>query len=149
MGFYVRKSVRVGPFRFNLSKSGIGTSVGIKGFRLGTGPRGNYVHMGRGGVYSRQALASKPQPRQDSEAIPRKDVLPPETSDVDQLQEIESGSALEMVDSSSAKLLDEINSKHKKIKLLPASLILFTGVSLVMILLAGTSTPPWKLMSLM
>jgi hypothetical protein len=145
MGFYVRKSVRVGPFRFNLSKSGIGTSVGIKGFRLGTGPRGNYVHMGRGGVYFRQTLASKPQPGQDSEAIPRKDVLPPETSDIDQLQEIESGSALEMADSSSAKLLDEINSKHKKIKLLPASLILFTGVSLVMILLAGTSAPPWLL----
>lgn len=36
------------PFRFNLSNSGIGVSAGIKGFRVGTGPRGNYVHMGRG-----------------------------------------------------------------------------------------------------
>lgn len=43
MGFYFRKSVRLGPLRFNLSKSGIGTSVGVKGFRLGAGPRGNYV----------------------------------------------------------------------------------------------------------
>ena len=37
-----------GPFRFNLSKSGLGVSAGVPGFRVGTGPRGNYVHMGRG-----------------------------------------------------------------------------------------------------
>ncbi len=51
MGFYIRKSISAGPFRFNLSGSGIGLSVGVKGFRLGTGPRGNYIHMGRGGLY--------------------------------------------------------------------------------------------------
>jgi len=78
--------------------------------------------------------------------MPRKDIPLPETSDVDQLQEIESGSVLEMVDSSSAKLLDEINSKHKKMKLLPASLILFVGVTLAVILLAGANGPsPWVL----
>jgi hypothetical protein len=49
VGFYIRKSLSVGPFRFNLSKSGIGLSTGIKGFRIGTGPRGNYVHMDAGG----------------------------------------------------------------------------------------------------
>lgn len=49
MGFYVRKSVRVGPLRFNLSKSGVGVPAGIKGFRVGSGPRGNYVHVGAGG----------------------------------------------------------------------------------------------------
>lgn len=53
MGFYVRKSVKAGPFRFNLSKSGVGVSAGIPGFRVGTGPRGNYIHAGRGGVYYR------------------------------------------------------------------------------------------------
>ena len=31
MGFYIRKSVSIGPLRFNLSKSGIGVSAGIKG----------------------------------------------------------------------------------------------------------------------
>jgi hypothetical protein len=46
MGFYLRKSLRVGPVRFNLSKSGVGVSVGVTEFRFGTGPRGNYVHMG-------------------------------------------------------------------------------------------------------
>lgn len=56
MGFYVRKSVKAGPFRFNLSKSGIGVSAGVPGFRIGTGPRGNYVHMGRNGIYYRASL---------------------------------------------------------------------------------------------
>jgi len=56
MGFYVRKSVRAGPFRFNLSKSGVGVSAGVPGFRVGAGPRGNYVHVGRHGVYYRAAL---------------------------------------------------------------------------------------------
>jgi hypothetical protein len=29
MGFYIRKSLGFGPFRLNLSKSGIGVSVGV------------------------------------------------------------------------------------------------------------------------
>lgn len=56
MGFYVRRSVKAGPFRFNLSKSGVGVSVGVPGFRVGSGPRGNYVHMGANGVYYRTSL---------------------------------------------------------------------------------------------
>lgn len=33
MGFRYRKSKNFGPFRINLSKSGVGWSVGGKGFR--------------------------------------------------------------------------------------------------------------------
>jgi hypothetical protein len=40
MGFYYRKSVNFGPFRVNLSKSGVGYSVGSRGFRVGTAARG-------------------------------------------------------------------------------------------------------------
>ncbi len=40
MGFFYRKSVNIGPFRVNLSKSGVGYSVGGKGFRVGTSARG-------------------------------------------------------------------------------------------------------------
>ncbi len=60
MGFYIRKAVKAGPFRFNLSKSGIGVSTGVPGFRVGSGPRGNYVHMGRDGVYYRTAYYGTP-----------------------------------------------------------------------------------------
>ena len=34
MGFRFRKSIKAGPFRINLSKSGIGYSVGTKGLRF-------------------------------------------------------------------------------------------------------------------
>lgn len=58
MGFYIRKSFRLGPFRFNLSKSGVGMSAGVKGGRVGVDARGkSYVHFGRGGIYYRGTLA--------------------------------------------------------------------------------------------
>ncbi len=40
MAFFYRKSVNLGPFRVNLSKSGVGYSVGGRGFRVGTTSRG-------------------------------------------------------------------------------------------------------------
>lgn len=58
MGLYLRKSFRAGPVRFNLSKSGLGLSGGIKGARVGVGPRGTYVHAGRHGLYYRKHLSS-------------------------------------------------------------------------------------------
>ena len=61
MGFYLRDALNIGPFRFNLSKSGIGVSVGVKGLRVGSGPRGPYVHAGRDGIYYRAALGGRGQ----------------------------------------------------------------------------------------
>lgn len=44
MGFNFRKSINLGfGSRLNLSKSGIGTSIGIKGARIGAGPKGTRV----------------------------------------------------------------------------------------------------------
>jgi hypothetical protein len=40
MGLFYRKSVNIGPFRVNLSNSGVGYSVGGRGFRVGTTARG-------------------------------------------------------------------------------------------------------------
>jgi len=56
MSFYIRKSVRFGPVRLNLSKSGVGVSFGVRGARLSTGPRGTYINMGSHGVYYRQKI---------------------------------------------------------------------------------------------
>lgn len=50
MTFYLRTSLRAGPFRVSLSRSGIGMSVGVPGFRVGAGPRSNYVSMGAFGI---------------------------------------------------------------------------------------------------
>lgn len=114
MGFYIRKSISLGPVRFNLSKSGIGTSVGVKGFRVGTGPRGNYVHMGRGGLYYRKTLSSGAKPAaQPAPATPA-----PATA-LEAMQAIDSGDITQMGDASSAELLQELNTKRKRKPLWP------------------------------
>ena len=57
MSWYLRKSLRFGPLRINLSKSGIGASVGVKGLRTGVDAGGKtYVAGGRGGLYFRKRL---------------------------------------------------------------------------------------------
>lgn len=66
MGWYFRRSVKFGPLRLNLSKSGVGYSVGVKGLRVGTGPRGSYVAGGRYGLYYRQYLKSAGADKQNA-----------------------------------------------------------------------------------
>ena len=59
MTWFLRKSFGGhGPVRLNVSKTGLGVSIGVKGFRLGTGPKGQYVHAGRYGVYYRKQLGN-------------------------------------------------------------------------------------------
>lgn len=54
---FLRKSVKLGPLRLNLSKSGVGASFGVKGARVGVKPSGQrYVHAGRHGLYYRANL---------------------------------------------------------------------------------------------
>jgi hypothetical protein len=131
MGFYIRKSINVGPFRFNLSQSGVGVSTGVKGFRVGTGPRGNYVHMGRGGLYFRTTLPG-PESRQNPSPISQ--------SEDEGFQPLEIGSVAQMVDSSSSQLLAEINSKARR----PLLWIITMAFSLVLIpLLLLTKAPMW------
>ena len=68
MGWYLRKSLKLGPLRINLSKSGLGASAGAAGLRVGTGPKGRYLHAGRGGLYFRKSLDSNASPPTDKEA---------------------------------------------------------------------------------
>ena len=56
MGWYLKKSFAIGPLRLNLSKSGLGASVGVKGLRVSTGPKGAQLNAGRGGLYYRTSL---------------------------------------------------------------------------------------------
>jgi hypothetical protein len=120
MGFYLRKSVRVGPLCFNLSKSGIGMSTGIKGFRVGSGPRGNYVHMGRGGIYYRASLDSGGSHVTPSASAPPRPVV----AQTDGMTEIESGDVLQMVDALSTALVEELNEKMRRWRLWPWAAIL-------------------------
>lgn len=71
MGLYLRKGIGFGPLRLNLSKSGLGVSAGVTGFRVGSGPRGTYVHAGRGGVYYRQSLSTPAARRRARRTVSR------------------------------------------------------------------------------
>lgn len=125
MPFYLRKSLRVGPLRFNLSKSGIGVSAGIPGFRIGMGPRGNYIHAGRNGFYYRSTLPSGTarQRRSLPSTLPQ---APPTHGTLGPEQEIESGSVHAMVDETSAGLLAELQAKHRRWRIAPLTAILAT-----------------------
>jgi hypothetical protein len=70
VGFYIRKSIRMGAVRLNLSKSGVGVSTGVTGFRVGVNGRGTYVHMGRGGLYYRKQLSWKHRPGGAPRSLP-------------------------------------------------------------------------------
>jgi len=123
MGFYIRKSVSAGPFRFNLSKSGLGISVGVKGFRLGTGPRGNYVHMGRGGLYYRASLGGG-HSRSNAQPVRRPPPPEPQTYHQASLQDVESGNLMEMVPSNGSAVLEQINEKMALHRVWPWVLVL-------------------------
>lgn len=115
MGFYLRKSVSVGPLRFNLSKSGVGVSAGIKGLRVGTGPRGNYISVGRGGLYYRATIPAA-QPVAIPPTPPAPAPLPnmaPQPG-LGPMVSIESAPVSAMQDTSSTELLSELNSKANR-----------------------------------
>lgn len=100
MPFYMRKSIKVGPLRYNLSKSGIGVSVGIPGFRVGSGPKENYVHMGKNGVYFRQSLSSQ-----------QTQIRSQEHQEISPTRVYESKEASQLKDATAADLLKELNRK--------------------------------------
>lgn len=132
MGFYFRKSISAGPFRFNLSGSGIGMSVGVKGFRIGSGPRGNYIHMGRGGLYYRASLGGTPRnsPHRNPNIVHG---YKPEPSPGDPAHQVETGNITEMVPSSGTNIVDQINEKMSLPRLWPWAL----GLGLLLALVAN------------
>src|SRR2546427_5308250 len=114
MGWYLRKSLNFGPVRLNLSRSGLGASFGVTGARVGIGPRGSYVHMGRGGLYYRQSL---------NPGAPVRPNLPSSTTIDEPLQSIDSGDVAQMIEGSSADLLNELNRIKRRISLFPLALV--------------------------
>ncbi len=78
MAWRFRKSIKLGPLRFNLSKSGIGTSIGVRGFRVGTDAKGrsytaasipgtglySRTYSGKGAAAGADAAPGSPAPPQ-------------------------------------------------------------------------------------
>ncbi len=140
MPFYLRKSISAGPFRFNLSNSGVGLSIGVKGFRVGTGPRGHYVHAGRGGLYYRASIGGRatrlPSPQPLASPTNR-----PSLAEQGRVVMIDVGSedVLGMRDSSVADLIDDLNAKQARMPLGPVLGLGTAGLGLLTATLAGGS----------
>jgi hypothetical protein len=118
MGFYIKKRLSVGPFRFNLSKSGVGISVGIPGLTIGSGPRGNYVHIGAAGVYYKSTISKPKTPRSNIHISNEY-----HQSGVEEVKILQDSDVSTIVDSSSEELINEIKRKHKRIIFWPYLLI--------------------------
>lgn len=116
MGFFIKKSVSVGPLRFNISKSGIGVSTGFKGFRIGTGPRGNYVQIGANGVYYRKSFPIQSDLRKNNQEH-ISDSFNPTPSDIShthsEFLSIETNNFLTLHDATQDDLVKELNEKSK------------------------------------
>jgi hypothetical protein len=133
MGWFFRKSVGLGPLRVNFSKSGIGYSVGVRGARFGVGPRGNYVRLGRGGVYYQKYLSPSGSRTRPESIVSSLDVSSTDTPVV-------TASASQLNDSTSAGLLAEIQEKHGRFSFAPLFGVVF---AVFLILLLSTKPPIW------
>jgi Protein of unknown function (DUF4236) len=116
MAFYFRKSIKVGPFRFNLSKSGVGMSTGVKGLRFGTGPKGHYIFAGVNGLYYQQKLGNNgPRQNTKSQATLRSDEkVYFYTSDGIKMWSIDTSATTKMNENSIDPILEDINEKATK-----------------------------------
>jgi hypothetical protein len=119
----MRKSISFGGMRVNFSKSGVGFSTGVKGFRIGTGPRGNYIHIGSNGLYYRKTLNCN-----NSNNVLKQ--LSRENNEINYIfEDITNSDAQHLTDSSHKELLEEIIEKNKKVSFtilwVMAAIILF------------------------
>src|SRR5437868_3375589 len=126
MGWYLRKSFGFGPLRLNLSKSGLGASVGVRGARIGIGPRGNYVRLGRGGLYYQRYFRTAQETSRPASPIVEPALASPAaqivTADVSQLK-----------DSTAETLLQELTEKHNQPRMAPIFAFAFVIATVLML----------------
>lgn len=130
MSFYLRKTVKAGPFRVSLSRSGLGVSTGVPGLRVGTGPRGSYVRVGAHGVYYRQTLSHPSRPGQ---ATPRRSQQaqpgpPGGSSGGVFMQDITGATTLELAAASPSELVSQVNEAAGHVSLLPLVILLWLPI---------------------
>lgn len=136
MGIYIRQSLTAGPFRFNLSQSGIGISAGVPGFRVGGGPRGNYVHAGAHGVYYRSSvLGSRTAPPNQLDPVRRPHQNPVPMAD------LTGADATQLVPTGPGDLIEQLNSAAAKPRTAP-----WTAAALAVLILV---TLPFGLLLLL
>jgi hypothetical protein len=124
MSFYLRKTVKAGPFRVNLSRSGIGVSTGIPGLRVGTGPRGSYVRLGTHGAYYQQTLHRPAHPSQTVPRQARPQTRPFAPSDEVLMQDITGATVLQFGEAAPSDLVSQVNDAASHFSLMPFVILL-------------------------
>lgn len=131
MSFYLRKSLKAGPFRVSLSRSGIGVSTGVPGLRVGAGPRGSYIRVGGHGVYYRQTL-SQPTGRSRATSVPqhspsqhRQRVA---ASDEVLMADVAGATTVDLADASPSELIRQLNDAARHFSLLPLVILLWLPI---------------------
>lgn len=117
MHVFLRKALRVGPLRFNLSKSGIGVSAGVPGLRVGLiGPRGHYIYAGRKGLYYRRTLGRPGEAARSKEGAGIAPTLPsqllPDASEP-LLEDVTGATVMQMAASSSSDLINQLTESAR------------------------------------
>lgn len=130
LAWYLRKSVSLGPIRLNLSKSGIGTSVGVTGFRVGVRPNGSsYIHAGRHGLYMREELGGR-------RIVEQQDAQPQIPSNAPPTQVYATVCTSELSTPERKELLDRLNKSYKDFRT-DYLVIVSSVVAFVVALLSG------------
>ena len=140
MGFYLRKSLSFGPIRFNLSSSGIGASVGVRGLRFGAGPRGTYIRAGANGFYYSRTLSSTTSLRPvNLPPVPDPHSHQPTQSTHGPMVSVSHASINNLAEDSAAELLQDLQLRKSRASFGPWVLLLTIG--LVFVLLQSEATP--------
>lgn len=111
MSWSFRKSTSLGPFRFNLSRSGIGMSFGVKGARISVNTRGTYVNLGANGIYYRKRISGVSDSRpinnfkyEDTTRTYKSDITHTiTTNDVEKVTDVDSLAFIEELESKAKK----------------------------------------------
>ena len=128
MPFYIRKALKLGPVRFNLSKSGVGLSGGVKGFRVGVRPNGiSYLHAGRYGLYYRKELHGIKGSSDPKHNPSGNNTIQPSSKTT----QYKTAPSQNLTSQSRKKLLTNLNKSYKSIKLNYLCAVLFLIFSLV------------------
>lgn len=127
MGFGFRKSFGSGPFRFTVSPSGVSSSVGVRGARVTSGPRGTFVTVSSHGFYYRHRMdARNAVPASSTPSSTTVSVNPPVLDSVFQVP------IDELVASSQGELIEQLNAAVSSAN--PAPLLLFIPLLSVVLL---------------
>lgn len=138
MSMYLRTSIRLGPVRVGVSKSGIGVSAGIPGLRVGGGPRGSYVRVGAAGVsYRATGGGRRAQRPAVGGPVPTPASALPDPGDV-VLSDVTGKRAEELLPASPSTLVAQLNAAAGAHRIWPWVLV----VSLLLV-----AVTPWILLA--